>query len=68
MQNLHLTFDYSTYSRGVFRTFELRVLTIIDCPNIAGANTVTVRNDCPNIAGAQAPTAPVLNTPLYSQK
>ena len=23
--------------RGVFRTFELRVLTIIDCPKIAGA-------------------------------
>ena len=23
--------------RGVFRTFELRVLTVIDCPKIAGA-------------------------------
>ena len=25
--------------RGVFRTFELRVLTVIDCPKIAGANS-----------------------------
>ena len=24
-------------SMGVFRTLELRVLTVIDCPNIAGA-------------------------------
>ena len=24
-------------SRGVFKTFELRVLTVIDCPKIAGA-------------------------------
>ena len=24
-------------SRGVFRNFELRVLTVIDCPKIAGA-------------------------------
>ena len=24
-------------TRGVFRTFELRVLTVIDCPKIAGA-------------------------------
>ena len=23
--------------RGLFRTFELRVLTVIDCPKIAGA-------------------------------
>ena len=38
------------HSRGVFRTFELRVLTVIDCPNITGA---------------LAPVAPVLNTPLY---
>ena len=29
------TFIY--YYRGVFRTFELRVLTVIDCPKIAGA-------------------------------
>ena len=49
--------------RGVFRTFELRVLTIIDCPKIAGARAVIVV-DCPNIAGAKAPVAPVLNTPL----
>ena len=37
--------------RGVFSTFELRVLTALDCPNIAGA---------------KAPIAPVLNTPLDS--
>ena len=28
--------------RGVFRTFELRVLTVIDCPKIAGAKGLTV--------------------------
>ena len=26
-----------TDCRGVFRTFELRVLTVIECPKIAGA-------------------------------
>ena len=41
----------SVICRGVFRTFELRVLTVIDCSNIAGA---------------KAPVAPVLNTPLIS--
>ena len=25
------------HTRGVFRTFELRVVTVIDCPKIAGA-------------------------------
>ena len=29
-------------SRGVFRTSELRVLTVIDCPKIAGAKGLTV--------------------------
>ena len=28
--------------RGVFRAFELRVLTIIDCPKIVGAKGLTV--------------------------
>ena len=28
--------------RGVFRTFELRVLTVIDCPKIASAKGLTV--------------------------
>ena len=36
-------------TRGIFRTFELRMLTVMDCPNIAGA---------------KASIAPVLNTPL----
>ena len=29
--------NFSSQVRGVFRTFELRVLTVIDCPKIAGA-------------------------------
>ena len=28
---------FDTLFRGVFRTFELRVLTVIDCPKIEGA-------------------------------
>ena len=28
---------HQKYIRGVFRTFELRVLTVIDCPKIVGA-------------------------------
>ena len=30
-----------TQIRGVFRTFELRVLTVIDCPKIASAKGLT---------------------------
>ena len=52
-------------SRGIFRTFELRVLTVIDFPKIAGAKGRWLI-DCPNIAGAKAPKAPVLNTTLIS--
>ena len=42
------------------------MLTIVDCPKIAGARAVIVV-DCPNIAGAKAPVAPMLNTPLQSE-
>jgi hypothetical protein len=35
------------------------VLTVIDCPKIAGANSPIFK-----IAGAKAPIAPVLNRPL----
>ena len=36
-------------------TFELWVLTVIDCPTIEGANSPIFK-----IAGAKAPIAPVL--------
>ena len=42
--------------RGLFSIFELRVLTVIDCLKIVGANSPIFK-----IAGAKAPKAPVLN-------
>ena len=33
LSSFFIILDY----RGVFRTFELRVLTVIDCPKISGA-------------------------------
>ena len=48
-----------TIIRGLFRTFELRVLTLLDCPKIAGTNKPIFK-----IAGAKAPIAPVLNRSL----
>ena len=50
IENSHI-FSMFPILSGVFRTFEFRVLTVIDCPKIAGA---------------KAPIAPMLNTPLYS--
>ena len=44
--------------RGLFGTFELRVLTV-DCLKITGANSPIFK-----IAGTKAPIAPVLNRPL----
>jgi len=49
--------------RGLFRTFELGVLTVIDFPTYRCSRVLTII-DCPNIADAKAPIAPVLNTPL----
>ena len=47
------------YYRSLFRTFELRVLIIIDCSKIAGSNSPIFE-----IAVAKAPIAPVLNRSL----
>ena len=41
-KNLLVSQYTSLHNRGVFRTFELRVLTVIDCPKIAGAKGLTV--------------------------
>ena len=40
--------DFCTYLiSGVFRTFELRVLTLIDCPKIVGAKgQLTSKTNC----------------------
>ena len=52
-----------TKVRDVFRTFELGVLTVIDCPTYGCSRVLTII-DCPNIADGKAPIAPVLNRPL----
>ena len=53
---------------GVFTTFELLVLTVINCPAFSDAiHRVLTVIDCLKIVGAIAPIAPVLNTALHSQ-